>query len=338
MIVLSTPDDYDMTAAATLAHTTTATEPEGFAVFWEEFREEVAALPCTWMGTLDDVSVEMVVPSVREVRVWTQVTMPAQPPRGIVVALHGYADDVGLEEQPPPEAWTEQDLATVQLRVRGYPPSVMDIDDLRRGWILQGIESPAAWILRGAVADVIQACRCARKAIGPELPVMLHGESFGGGLAVIAAAQMDALQCPLQRLVISLPTFGDWPWRFNRYCNGAGGEVVRWIDAHRDLDRERFINGLLLFDASLHASAVRCPTLCKLAHLDDTVPAPAAAAIVNALGASETWTFETRYGHYDGGLADARRHALFERLHPDFFDPRRAPAELMSEWANRLQL
>ena len=337
--MISEPENYGMTPAQTLAHVSTSEKTQRFDAFWAEFREEVDALPTSWAGEPDpEAATEVVIPSLRSVRVCAQVTLPPTAPRGVVVALHGYAIDSAFDEDPDAEPWAEHGLVTVRLRVRGFPPSVLDIDDCREEWILRGIEAPEAWILRGAVADVVQAVRCARRSFGADLPFGIYGESLGGGLAVMAAAQLQALGAPPFRLAIAMPTFGDWGWRLDRYCNGSGGEVNRWIEAHRDLDRAKFVRTLGLGDASIHAPEVQCPVLCKLAHRDDAVPAPSAAAIFNALASTRKWKFETGYGHYDGGLADLRRHALFGRIHPSFLDPETDPEIYVAAHEDQLTL
>lgn len=326
--MISAPEDYGLSAEQTLAHSIAVDPPADFGGFWAEFREEVDTLPRHWQGSLEPGANRVVISSLREVRVVARVTMPDDAPIGVVITTHGSEAPDDFPEAPEP--WTSRGLATVRLRVRGYPPSTMDIEDHRGNWIMQGIESPEAWIVRGAVADVMQAFRGARAAFGADVPIGLHGESLGGGLAVIAAAQLHATGTPPFRMAIALPTFGDWAWREERYCNGAGGQVNFVLDLHRDQQREHVRHTLQLFDAAHHARAIECPVLCKLATLDDTVPAPSSAAILNAIASRRTWVFQTRYGHYDGGLTDLRRHALFERLHPAMLDPRQEPEDAIA--------
>ena len=52
----------------------------------------------------------------------------------------------------------------------------------------------------------------------------------------------------------------------------------------------------------------------------------------NALGSSPgaKWRYVTRFGHFDGGLGDLRRHAAFDRLAAEFLDPAVDPADLMN--------
>lgn len=324
--MLSQPEDYGLSADETLAHTVSGRPPRGFDAYWRETREAIATIPASFRGTIDGPINEIVFESWRNVRIVGRLSLPDdaphKQPRGAVITTHGYeADDIFPED---PEPWTERGLMTLRIRVRGYPPSTVDVPDLREDWILRGIESPDAWILRGAVVDVMQAYRCARRRFGPDMPISLHGESFGGGLAVIAAAQLTAMGDAPFRLAIGLPSFGDWRWRVGTYCNGAGGRINAMLEQMRE-EADRIIRTLLLFDAAFHARQVASPVLCKLAARDDVVPAPAAAAVYTALQSPAKTRFVTPYGHYDGGLANARRHLAFERLHPRFLDPATDP-------------
>lgn len=334
--MISSPEDYGLTAEQTLSHVVTTTPPDDFDSFWSAVREAVMTLPTSWQGSLSDTVNEVVIPSLRNIRIVARVSLPEKTPTGIVVTTHGSAcEDVFADD---PEPWAKNDQVTIRLRIRGYPPSTLDVADCRSDWILQGIEEAEAWILRGAVADVIQACRCAKRQFGDDLPISLHGESLGGGLAILAASQLQTLAFPVSRLAIGLPTFGDWAWREGHYCNGSGGLVQTLLDAYREEPYEQLVRTISLFDSALHARSVTCPVICKLAHRDDTVPAPSAAAVYNAIASERKWRFDTRYGHYDGGLANTRRHLLFEQLQVDFLNPRLEPEQVIEDAAIQLNL
>lgn len=334
--MISSPEDYGLTAEQTLSHAVTTTPPEDFDSFWKKVRDEVMTLPTSWQGSLNESFNEIVMPSLRSIRVVARVGMPGKTPTGVVVTTHGSGCEDGFTDDPEP--WAESDQITIRLRVRGYPPSTLDVADCRSDWILHGIESAEAWILRGAVADVVQAYRCARRQFGDDIPISLHGESLGGGLAVLAASQLECLGLPVSRLAIGLPTFGDWAWREGHYCNGSGGQVQTLLDAFRDEPYQQLVRTLALFDTALHAGSIGCPVICKLAHCDDTVPAPSAAAVYNAIASERKWHFETRYGHYDGGLANTRRHVFFEQLQVAFLDPRLEPEQVIRDATMPLKL
>ena len=156
----------------------------------------------------------------------------------------------------------------------------------------------------------------------------------------MAASQLADVNEPA-RLVIGLPTMGDWPWRLalpeNAAEAGAGGRIRRFLLDHPNL-RADAMTTLRVFDAAVHARRITCPVLCKLAARDDVVPAPAAAAVFNALGSDPglKWRFVTHYGHFDGGLADLRRHAMFEKVAADFLDPAKKPDDAMAPWESAM--
>ena len=123
----------------------------------------------------------------------------------------------------------------------------------------------------------------------------------------------------------------DWWSAVQTWGIRAGGSVATatgrdgWSTSCSKLLRneaEPVLDNVRLFDAALHAPLVQCPSLVKLAERDDTVPAPSAAAVYNALGSHDKRSFATPFGHYEGGIANARRHALFRRLEESFVDPR----------------
>jgi len=153
---------------------------------------------------------------------------------------------------------------------------------------------------------------------------------------VIAASQLSELDEPA-RLVIGLPTMGDWPWRMSLPENprgmSAGERIRRFISDHANLSGD-IATTLRVFDTAVHSRRITCPVLCKLAARDDVVPAPAAAAVFNALGSDPglKWRYVTHYGHFDGGLTDLRRHALFDRVAADFLDPSLDVSEAMAPW------
>lgn len=366
------PDDFGLAPLQTLALVTSGERVSGHAGFWKAWGSAVfaedARLTPRGPGTTDpgDDSASHEIQSVLSVRLGARLVLPEDKHvhlRAALVTTHGYENVPTLGGAS--RLW--QDLANAGvavliLRVRGYPGSQLDcpgmvrhiaaMEGLRspeayRGgglWITHGLSEAAcsgelgsSWALSLAVADVVNACRAMRgwmRARGVSPRVFLHGESFGGGLAVLAASALADRE-PIDRLVLGVPSMGAWCWRLAderaRCRAGTARHVVDLISSRRDLEgpiREM----LFLHDAAIHARRVRCPVLCKLALRDEVVPAPAAAAVFNALAGApgEKWRFLTRYGHFDGGIADVRRHAMFERLIRVFLDPGRDVEEAMA--------
>lgn len=342
------PDDFGLSPFQTLAHVGDPTPAPGHGPFWNKFTDDVwKREPRLREATRDEClaagagGVTHVYESAG-VRIGCRLVLPegAGAPAWGVVLLHPYEADEDLDDSVPAGFGG----ATLKVRLRGYPGSRMDAGDLcgaPGGWIAQGIDSPLGWSLRGGVADAINAVRALRTLLGPESAVSLRGESLGGGVAVIAAAQLGGRE-RLARLVIGVPSLGDWPWRHARSASAAG--TAMWGDAVRVLTERPELASqtrelLRICDAVVHAPRVACPTLCKLASRDALVPAPTAAAVYNALGSSpgRKWRFVVRCGHADCGRDDVRRHALFERLAGEFTDPSHDPAALMRSRSDTLR-
>lgn len=297
--------------------------------------------------------------STRHVRIGCALVLPRGRPTAGLVALHGYEDVPPLDDSAGRwGALVQGGTAVLCMRVRGYPGSQLDVPGLVEHagravggeWITYGLDVPISengygceWSFSYAVADVVNACRALRRLIdrqSTDCPIFMHGESFGAALAVIAAAQLldrERRSAPA-RMAIGVPSMGDWPWRLSQdpaMSRGVGGAIRRFIAEYPWLESQ-VVETLRIFDTALHAQRIRCPVLCKLALLDDVVPAPSAAAVFNALGTDPglKWRFVTRYGHFDGGLADLRRHAVFERLVEAFLDPAADPSEALAEQQN----
>lgn len=355
------PFDYGLSTEETLARVGDPTRARDHKVFWTQWWQAVTAARPALIERREhdpsDPTATHEFESTRHVRIGCRLLRPEGPLRAIVVLTHGYDTTPSLEEQ----VRSTQDLASAGLgvlaiRVRGYPGSRLDTPQLPvggqagSGWITCGLdasgEGPGAiepWVVPHAVADVVNACRAARnlliEEVGPEAHVALRGESLGATLSVVASAQLNG-RLPhdpvVERLVFGLPTLSDWPWRQTQPSPtvGTGAEIDRLLRGASENDRQMMLDRLRVLDPVVHAAHVRCPVLCKLAMRDEVAPAPAAAAVFNALGSDtgRKWRFLVPYGHFDGGIANARRHALFDRCAADFLSLASRPVETMARW------
>ena len=352
------PDDFGFGVVATLSRVCVAHRARLHKPFWSAWEEAVLAAPArlsAWRGDADplDGTATHEFESVSSVRIGGVLVEPATRPISAgVVVLHGYGNPEPVGDAA--KRWrrmAERGVAVLVIRVRGYPASSRDCGDWRAGahgsmgWITRGLDADVRtvdglmlWSLPLAVADIACAARALRGRIGSGLPVSLFGESFGGGLATIAAARMAAMGAGPARLCIGLPSLGDWELRAKLRSGGMGHEVREYLLHHADREDE-LRDALALGDSAVHARGVRCPTLCKLAERDDVVPAPTAAAVFNGIDAepSTKWRFVVPVGHTDGGLGDARRHALFRRCAEDFLDPAVRPGESMARWSGLME-
>lgn len=358
------PDDFGMSAVRTMAHVCDPTKSSDHSGFWKRWYERlVMGSPVLRERTKHDPSDPTAThdfESIGGVRIGCSLVAPPEgtPVRGALVSTHGYTNPPALGTAS--HRWrklADNGVAVLELRLRGYPGSQIGIgdqttpDEHGAGWIGRGFAAADAseWILPHAIADACNGVRILRNIllgrsgirldIDPELAspgVWLHGESVGGGVATIAASLLigrlpdDTI---IERLAIALPSLGDWSWRLHQMCSGTAADIRRVIENHPDRAAE-LIDRVRLCDAAVHAAHVRIPTLAMLATRDSVVPAPAAAAVHNAIdsGPGRKWRFVVPYGHCEGGVYNSRRHALYARAMMDFFDPARQPMDAMERW------
>lgn len=359
------PEDYGLNDVQTFAHIGSPVPSTDHSVFWKHwFSRLVEHTPIlTQRSVVDesDPSATHEFISNEGVRIGCVLVLPknGRSVRASLVTVHGYQNPGTLKDSARRfERIADQGVAVLVIRLRGYAGSQSGIgeqtslDQLGAGWIGRGFASDNRqdWIVPGGVSDVCNACRVMRNALlGRDTDTDLHvdteidhpgiylqGTSLGGGLATIAAAQLIGKlsgESIIDRLSIALPSLGDWNWRLAHRHSGTTIEINKLLTHHADR-RDELINKLRLCDAVVHARKVRVPTLAMLARKDDVSPAPCAASIFNAIDADpgQKWRFVVPYGHFEGGIANARRHALFEREMLDFFDPTRDPIRSMSAW------
>lgn len=358
---MNAPDDFGYTPVRTFAHVARAERPRGFQRFWSAFRDRLLEsspeLRFREPKELDqtDPGCDWGVQS-ESVNIGCHVIEPPKHAgvRAVLVVGHGYGTpEPVLAEAPRWRPLAQKGVRVVLMRVRGFPGSMTEHgswNDASIPWITRGLDAyltpasdgehapkpdPALWSLAQAVTDTANVLRAAF-AFG--VPVYAQGISFSGGLVTLAASQLEQLDRPLrlERLVLGVPSFGDWCWRLQSQRHmgrGSGGELHEYLLRNRA--REDELHELFqLFDAATHAAAIHTPCVARLADLDEVVPAPTAAAVFNALGSgpAQRWRFRTTYGHFDGGLAHARRYKLFESMVNDALDPARPLYEAMHSW------
>jgi cephalosporin-C deacetylase len=171
-------------------------------------------------------------------------------PCPLIVHAHGYDDRYVIMTD-----WARRGVAVVGFDARGFGRSAAACAISEHGYVLTGIESPATSIVRGAVADYLQAIRVGRELLdGRAARVVCNGFSFGGALALMGAAH-----CPdASLLAVGQPTFG---WNAERRRVALAGST-------------RQINTYL-------APLLRMPVLVGIGLDDDVVPSRTVLAMVN---------------------------------------------------------
>ncbi|PCI09576.1 hypothetical protein COB72_05965 [bacterium] len=359
------PDDYGLSDVQTFAHIGDPSPAPDHSRFWRKWYERLiddSPVLCARTAVDEsDPSATHEFVSVGGVRIGCALVLPknGRTVRASLVTVHGYKHANALTDSTRRwQAIADTGIAVLVIRLRGYPGSQIGIGDMTTpdqhgaGWIGRGFagEHHTDWILPNAVADVCNACRVMRNALlhrDTDVPIMvdsaidhpgifLAGKSLGGGLVTMAAGQLIGKlsgESIIDRLAVALPSLGAWNWRLAHRQSGTTLDIQKILTHHTDRSSE-LIDRLRLCDAGVHGRKVRVPTLGMLARKDDVAPAPTAAAVFNSIDADpgRKWRFVVPYGHFEGGIGNARRHALFERAMVDFFDPSRATMDSMSPW------
>ena len=202
-------------------------------------------------------------------------------PRPLVIHSHGYNSqyDVMLN-------WANHGCHVLGIDFRGFGRSER-VTLASRSYVLTGIDSPATSILRGNVADLVQAMRVGRMLLGARMSSLtLYGFSFGGAMALMAAA-LD----PSADLVVSgQPTLGWHSERLRLAEAGTGAEIRRYLDSNPSR-RSAIMESLNFFDTLHFAARAKAPTFIGIGLDDAVVPSRSVIAISNHVAAKQ---FEVR--------------------------------------------
>ena len=359
------PDDFGFNDVQTFSHIGDPVPSPDHSAFWKHWFVKLidhtpVLRPRVTQDDSDPTATHEFV-STDDLPIGCRLVLPRhnKPVRASLVTVHGSTDPGPLKDAARRcQSVADTGVAVLIIRLRGFPGSQLGIgdqttlDQLGAGWIGRGFASDNTddWIVPQAIADICNACRVMRNTLlnrNTETSIQvvdqidhpgiyLHDKSLGCGFATIAAAHVIGIingESIIDRLVIALPSMGSWKWRLAHQHTGTAGQINN-ILTHHQSRYTPLIDRLRLCDAVVHGRRVRVPTLGMLARKDDVTPAPSAAAVFNAIDADpgRKWRYTVPFGHFDGGIANARRHALFENITRDFFDPNQPPIESMKKW------
>jgi cephalosporin-C deacetylase len=192
----------------------------------------------------------------------------------LIVHAHGYNDRYRAMTE-----WARRGFNVFGFDARGFGRSAAGVEMAEEGYVLTGVESPETSILRGAVADYLQALRVAKELLGGQYTtVSFYGFSFGGALALMAAA----LSRDPDFVVLGQPTFG-WNEERRRVSSaGSTREVNAYLEKY-PWRLDRVMATLAYFDTLHFAPLVKAPALVGIGLDDDIVPSRTVLAVVNHL-------------------------------------------------------
>lgn len=258
--------------------------PRDFRAFWDKTLAELAAVPAALERREEEgapssglVLESISFASLGGVRVAGYFLRGAGAgPRPVVVHSHGYGSECTVQWD-----WGRAGFDVVGLDIRGFGQSEAALPERSPwGWVMTGARSPEAHVLRGAVCDFSRAVDLARRILAPEaLRTVIYGRSFGGGLAVMAEALLQAADL----LVVGVPTLG-WTEGRNLFVKAGSGHEINEYCRERPDQTEDLMVVMRYFDTTNFAGFVRCPTLVGVGLEDEVVPAKTVYAIANHLG------------------------------------------------------
>lgn len=237
-------------------------------------------------------------------------------PRPLVIHAHGYGGRSAMQW-----LWARSGLNVVGFDVRGHGLSFSAVPDRSRwGYMLTGIKDPRQHVLRGAVADYMRACQVGAVLFeGRTRRTVLHGQSFSGGLALMA----EATRPTADFLALGVPTFGWHEGRHRLVRNGSATETRGYIHA-RPSQRDLVMRTLSYFDSMNFAPLIRCPVIAGFGRQDEVVPPETVLAVLRHLRCPhETMSLpvshtdepeEAAWEHFDATWIDAALYGL----PPDF--------------------
>jgi cephalosporin-C deacetylase len=190
----------------------------------------------------------------------------------LIVHAHGYNDRYEVMGK-----WAERGFHVLGFDARGFGRSASSAETSGDGYVLTGIESPETSILRGAVADYLQAARAGKEVLrGDFTTVNFHGFSFGGALALMAAA----LSSDVDFIAVGQPTFG-WNDERRRVALGGSTQQVNTYLEKYPWRLDTVTRTLEHFDTLHFAPLIKAPALIGIGLDDDVVPSRTVLAVAN---------------------------------------------------------
>lgn len=267
-----------MPLAAIDSFTPLCTEPEDFDAFWSSTLDSAAEIdPKPFLARQKSPAPgltydQLTFTSLGHIGISGYLlSHDVSEPRPVIVHSHGYNSqyDVMLN-------WANSGCHVLGIDFRGFGRS-QHMTMARGGYVLTGISDPHTSILRGVVADLVQAIRVARTVLDWRMSSLtLYGFSFGGAAALMAGA----LEKSADLMVAGQPTLGWHNERLRLSTAGSSAELNGYL-ADNPAERESVMRTLSYFDTLHFASRIDTPTFIGIGLDDAVVPSRSVIAITN---------------------------------------------------------
>jgi len=130
--------------------------------------------------------------------------------------------------------------------------------------------------------------------------IALTGGSQGGGIAIAAAALVEAHVGPITAVLPDVAFLCAWESGTAVAVGGPYLELATYLSVHRDA-AETVWETAAYFDGVNHAAGITAPALFSVALMDDVVPPRTTFAAYNALGSTDKAIEVYPYNGHEGG-------------------------------------
>ncbi|MBF4613024.1 acetylxylan esterase [Curtobacterium sp. VKM Ac-1376] len=252
------------------------------------------------------------------VRAWVTRPLGADAPLPVVVEFLGYGGGRGRAGERV--HWALAGYAHVVMDTRGQgsgwaggdTPDPHGSGPHASGWMTSGIGSPADHYYRRVYTDAVRLVDAVRTlpGLGPDR-IALTGGSQGGGIAIAAAALVEAHDGPVTALLPDVAFLSDWRRGTDVAVGGPYLELAQYLAVHRDAADAVWATAAY-FDGVNFAAGITAPALFSVALMDEVVPPRTTFAAFNALGSTDREIAVYPYnGHEGGGFRHWERQVAF---------------------------
>ena len=255
------------------------------------------------------------------VRAWVNRPAGASGDLPVVVEFLGYNGGRGLPGERV--SWALAGYVHVVMDTRGQgsgwssggdTPDPHGSGPRIGGWMTSGIDSPADHYYRRVFTDAVRLVDAVRTLPGIDpTRIALTGGSQGGGIAIAAAALVEAHVGPITAVLPDVAFLCAWEQGTEVAVGGPYLELATYLSVHRDAV-DTVWDTAAYFDGVNHATGITAPALFSVALMDDVVPPRTTFAAYNALGSTDKAIEVYPYnGHEGGGFRHWERQVAFLR-------------------------
>jgi cephalosporin-C deacetylase len=254
------------------------------------------------------------------VRAWVTRPVDADSALPVVVEYLGYNGGRGRPGERV--AWALAGYVHVVMDTRGQgsgwgggdTPDPHGAGPHIGGWMTSGIERPEDHYYRRVFTDAVRLVDAVRTLPGVDPDrIALTGGSQGGGIAIAAAALVEAHVGPIVAVLPDVAFLCDWEHGALVAVSDPYQELVRYLAVHRDAAETVWTTTSYL-DGVNFAAGITAPALFSVALMDEVVPPRTTFAAYNALGSADREIEVYAYnGHEGGGFRHWERQVAFLR-------------------------